>query len=115
MRALRHNQTFDEIAVGDTAVVSRTLAPNDLVVFAHASGNLNPIHLAGAASFMADGQKEAVAPSAWVSALISCVLGMELPGPGTLYQSQTLAFQGRVHVGDVVMVKVRVIAKSEGR
>ena len=115
MWGLRHNRTFDEIAVGDTAEVSRTLTPNDLVVFAHASGNLNPVHLAGSASFMADGQKEAVAPSAWVSALISCVLGMELPGPGTLYQSQTLAFQGRVHLGDVVTVKVRVIAKGEGR
>jgi phosphate butyryltransferase len=115
MRTLRHNRTFDEISVGDTAVVSRTLTANDLVVFAHASGNLNPIHIMGAAGLAAEGEHEAVAPSAWVGALISCVLGMELPGPGTLYRSQTLAFHGRVHIGDVVTAKVRVVAKGEGR
>jgi len=115
MWGLRHNRTFDEIAIGDTADVSRTLTANDLVVFAHASGNLNPIHIAGVASSMGGGQDEAVAPSAWVSALISCALGMELPGPGTLYLSQSLTFHERVHLGDVVTVKVRVIAKDEGR
>jgi phosphate butyryltransferase len=40
---------------------------------------------------------------------------MELPGPGTLYRAQTLAFHGRVHLADVVTVRVRVLAKGEGR
>jgi hypothetical protein len=41
-----------------------------------------------------DGKPEAVAPSAWVAALISGVLGNQLPGPGTLYLSQDARFRG---------------------
>src|SRR5215471_8760104 len=113
MEAARQNRTFDEIAVGDAAEELRTLTQDDLVVFAHASGNLNPLHMPGAAVNMA--AEEIVAPSAWVAALISCVLGMELPGPGTLYRSQTITFHNRVHLGESVIVKVRVIAKEEER
>jgi len=118
MRPLRPNRTFDEIAVGDGAQVVRTLTANDLVVFAHASGNLNPIHMPGAPgapALLAEGESEAVAPSSWLAGLISCVLGMELPGPGTLYRSQSLTFHGRVHVGDTVVARVRVVAKDAGR
>ena len=118
IQRMHPNRTFDEIVVGDTAQVRRTLTANDLLVFAHASGNLNPIHMPGAPgveSVVAEGEREAVAPSAWVAGLISCVLGMELPGPGTLYRSQSLAFHGRVHVGEEVVASVRVVAKSDGR
>jgi phosphate butyryltransferase len=108
MEATRHNRTFDEIAVGDMAEASRTLTQDDLVVFAHASGNLNPIH-------MPDVAGNVVAPSAWVGALISCVLGMDLPGPGTLYRSQTLTFHDRVHLGESVTVKVRALEKGKDR
>jgi len=114
MKALHPNRTFDEIAVGDTAEASRTLVADDLVVFAHASGNLNPLHIPVASRGSEHGV-DVVAPSAWVGALISGVLGMQLPGPGTLYRSQALLFLGRVHLGDVVTARVRVIAKGEER
>ena len=118
IQQMHPNRTYDEIAVGDSAQVVRTLTANDLVVFAHASGNLNPIHMPsapGVQSVVAEGEKEAVAPSAWVAGLVSCVLGMQLPGPGTLYRSQSLTFHGRVHVGEEVTVSVRVLAKESGR
>jgi phosphotransacetylase/acyl dehydratase len=118
IQRMHPNRIFDEIAVGDSAQVRRTLTANDLLVFAHASGNLNPIHMPSAPDIRgiaAEGEKEAVAPSAWVAGLISCVLGMQLPGPGTLYCSQSLSFVGRVHVGEEVIVSVRVTAKGEGR
>jgi phosphate butyryltransferase len=118
IQQMHPNRTYDEIAVGDSAQVVRTLTANDLVVFAHASGNLNPIHMPsapGAPAVLAEGESEAVAPSAWVAGLVSCVLGMELPGPGTLYRAQALTFRGRVHVGDTVVVRVRAIAKDAGR
>jgi phosphate butyryltransferase len=114
----RTNRTFDEIAIGDSAQISRVLTANDLVVFAHASGNLNPIHMpspVGTPGVLAEGETEAVAPSAWVAGLVSCVLGMELPGPGTLYRSQSTAFHARVHIGETVIASVRVTAKGEGR
>ena len=42
----------------------------------------------------------------WVGSLISAVLGNVLPGPGTLYRSQTFEFVRRVHVGDKLRVTV---------
>jgi phosphate butyryltransferase len=108
---MRENRTYEKIKVGDEASIKRVLTADDLYIFANASGNLNPLHLprnGDAAS------QEIVAPSMWVGALISSVLGNVLPGAGTLYKSQTLNFLDRVHVGDELVVKVRVRAKEPG-
>jgi len=103
------NRTFDEISVGDSARIERTLTPNDLLVFAHASGNLNPLHLEGR---QGEGDSDVtVAPSMWVATLLSAVLGNRLPGPGTLYKSQAVEFLGRAHVGDTLTATVTVREK----
>ncbi|MCR9068988.1 MAG: bifunctional enoyl-CoA hydratase/phosphate acetyltransferase [Rhodobacteraceae bacterium] len=101
---------YDDIAIGQEATVTRLCRAEDLYVFAHASGNLNPMHLPKEDGD-GDGAAEAVAPSAWIAALISGVLGNQLPGPGTLYLSQNLEFTGRAHAGDTLTVTVRVIEK----
>jgi phosphate butyryltransferase len=98
------NRTFDEISVGDSARIERTLTPNDLLVFAHASGNLNPLHLEGR---QGEGDSDVtVAPSMWVATLFSAVLGNRLPGPGTLFKAQSVEFRGRAHVGDTLTAAV---------
>lgn len=108
---IRENKTYEEIAVGDEATVKRVLTANDLYVFAHASGNLNPLHVPSDPG--PDGAKhEVVAPSMWVGALVSAVLGNALPGAGTLYRAQSLRFLNRAHVGDELTVKVRVREKQ---
>ena len=106
------NRLYDDINVGDKASINRVVTPEDLVVFAHASGNLNPMHnpkLDGDA----DGANEAIAPSMWVGSLFSAVLGNVLPGIGTLYESQTLEFNGRAHVGERLHVGVTVAEKLD--
>ena len=108
---MRENKTYDEIKVGDEASLKRVLTANDLYIFAHASGNLNPLHLPQNGNGTS---QEIVAPSMWVGALISSVLGNVLPGAGTLYKSQTLKFHDRAHVGDELTVKVRVREKLPG-
>ncbi|MGC2602272.1 MAG: bifunctional enoyl-CoA hydratase/phosphate acetyltransferase [Rhodomicrobium sp.] len=108
---MRENKIYEEIAVGDEATIQRVLTANDLFIFARASGNLNPMHLPQNGN---DESPEIVAPSMWVGALISSVLGNVLPGAGTLYKSQTLKFIDRAHVGDELSVKVRVRAKQPG-
>lgn len=111
---IRENKTFDELAVGDVAELSRLCTADDLYVFAHASGNHNPMHLPEHDGD-GDGRAEAVAPSMWVGALISAVLGNILPGPGTLYRHQTLRFLARAHAGDELRIRVRVVAKEADR
>ena len=108
------NHLYDEIELGQEASISRVLTTNDLIVFAHASGNLNPIHLPELDGD-GDGKPEAVAPSMWVGSLFSAVLGNILPGIGSLYQGQTLRFHGRVKIGDAITVTVRVREKRPER
>lgn len=104
---MRAGHGFDSIATGDQAEISRVVTPDDLYLFAHVSGNLNPLNLPAAADGPAAGV-HAPAPSMWLASLFSAVLGNLLPGPGTQYVSQSARFQARVHVGDRLVVRVRV-------
>jgi len=108
------NKTYDEIAVGDRASLQRVCTENDLIVFAHASGNLNPLHLPKVGTMPTEGS-ETVAPSMWAGSLFSAVLGNVLPGMGTLYRSQALYFDGRAHVGDELTIDVVVRDKQAER
>ncbi|SFJ39408.1 bifunctional enoyl-CoA hydratase/phosphate acetyltransferase [Celeribacter neptunius] len=108
------NVPFDQLEIGMEAENRRLCVADDLYVFAHASGNLNPMHLPKEDGDQ-DGKPEAVAPSFWVGSLISAVLGNNLPGPGTLYKSQNLTFHGRAHAGDELVAKVKLIRKESGR
>lgn len=107
------NTPYDSLEPGMQAETSRLCVADDLYVFAHASGNLNPMHLPREDGD-GDGTPEAVAPSAWIAALISGVLGNQLPGPGTLYLSQSLRFTARAHAGDTLTAHVRVAEKLGG-
>jgi phosphate butyryltransferase len=108
------NVPYDRLEVGMTAERRRLCIADDLFVFAHASGNLNPLHLPDEDGDL-DGKPEAVAPAMWVGSLISSLLGNELPGPGTVYHSQTLRFVGRAHAGDELVIGVRLVAKEADR
>ena len=110
----RTSHTFADLAIGQSASITRVVTPEDLIVFAHVSGNLNPLHLPAAAGHHNTGPLDGgdhPAPSMWVGSLFSAVLGNLLPGPGTLYESQTLRFTGRAHVGDTLTVSVEVTDK----
>lgn len=106
------NRTFDEITLGETAELTRTLEPQDIELFAVMSGDVNPSHVD--AEFAAsDMFHKVVAHGMWGGALISAVLGTELPGPGTVYLNQSLSFRQPVGVGDTVTIRVTVTAKSD--
>ena len=108
------NRTYDELSVGEEATIERLCRAEDLYVFAHASGNHNPMHLPDADGD-GDGVPEGVAPAMWVGSLISAVLGNVLPGPGTLYRGQTFRFGERAMAGDTLRVGVRVREKRADR
>jgi phosphate acetyltransferase len=106
------NHTFDEIELGDTATLVKTLKAEDIQLFAVMSGDINPAHLdpeyASSSVF-----HEVIAHGMWGGALISTVLGTQYPGPGTIYINQSLHFSRPVHIGDVITVTVKVIEKTE--
>ena len=106
------NKTFDEIAVGDTASLQRTLTPRDIQLFAVMSGDVNPAHVdpeyAAKSLF-----HEVIAHGLWGGSLISTVLGTLYPGPGTVYIDQTLHFSRPVTIGDTITVSVTVKEKFE--
>ncbi len=108
------NRTFDEIQVGDEAHLEKRLTLDDIKLFAIMSGDVNPSHVdddfARSSRF-----QEVIAHGMWGGALISTVLGTQLPGPGTLYLRQTLSFRAPVNLGDMLKVSVRVTAKDDAR
>ena len=108
------NHLYDEIELGQEAQINRVCTANDLIVFAHASGNLNPIHIPELDGD-GDGKPEAIVPSMWVGSIFSAVLGNILPGMGTLYRSQSLRFHSRATVGESVTATIRLREKAPGR
>ena len=106
------NRTFDEIEIGESASLSRTLTKEDIELFAVMSGDVNPVHVDEA--FAHDDMfHQIIAHGMWGGALISTVLGTELPGPGVIYRSQTLNFRRPVVLGDTVVATVTVRDKNE--
>lgn len=101
---------YDALHIGQEAMMTRLCRNEDLIVFSHASGSLNPLHLPDR-NLEGDGHIEAVAPGAWIAALIAGVVGNQLPGPGTVFRSQNLRFLGQAKVGDTLQVTVRVTEK----
>ncbi|WP_217806509.1 bifunctional enoyl-CoA hydratase/phosphate acetyltransferase [Planktotalea arctica] len=106
------NKTYAEIAVGDHAELTRTLKPQDIELFAVMSGDVNPAHV-DAEYAKSDMFHGVIAHGMWGGALISAVLGTELPGPGTIFLNQSLTFEAPVGLGDTVTVRVEVTEKLE--
>src|SRR3954465_3149591 len=100
---------LDEISDGMTAVFSKTVTEADIVLYAGISGDTNPVHLDEefAKPTMFKGR---IAHGMLTAGFISAVLGTKLPGPGSIYLSQSLKFKAPVRIGDTVRARVTVSA-----
>ena len=109
---LVENTTYDELSIGQSATLNRTLTLNDVRAFAAVSGDTNPAHLdpAYANQTLFHG---VIGHGMWGGALISAVLGTQFPGPGTIYLHQDLDFTKPVRIGDTLRVTVTVTAKDD--
>jgi phosphotransacetylase/acyl dehydratase len=107
---LIENRTFDEIGIGDTAQIVRTVTQSDIEVFANVSGDVNPAHLdrGYAEGTMFHG---VIAHGMLGGSLFSTVLGTLLPGPGTIYLGQDLRFRRPVKPNDTLTARVTVREK----
>jgi phosphate acetyltransferase len=108
------NHTFEELQIGQSARLLRTLTPQDIQAFAAVSGDTNPAHLnpAYANETLFHG---VIGHGMWSGALISALLGTQFPGTGTIYLDQALHFSRPVRIGDTLTVSATVIAKDDKR
>lgn len=101
--------SIDQLQVGRIAERRHVAGDADIRAFANASGDHNPVHLDEefAASTQFGGRiAHGMMSGAWISALIAG----DLPGPGSIYLSQTLSFKRPVRIGDEVTVRAEVTA-----
>ena len=104
-----HGTFFEDLQVGQTASLGKTISEADIPMYAAVSTDTNPIHLdAEAAKASIFGER--IAHGMLSAGLISAVLGTRLPGPGSLYMRQSLRFAAPVKIGDTVTATVTVTA-----
>jgi len=105
-----------ELTIGQTASFSKTVGESDIYMYAGITGDVNPLHLneeyAKTTVF-----KSRIAHGMLTAGFISAVLGVTLPGPGSLYESQSMKFLAPVYIGDTVTATAEVtsIDMEKGR
>jgi 3-hydroxybutyryl-CoA dehydratase len=100
---------FEDLKLGQTASFAKTITEADILLFAGVSGDTNPVHIDAEAAARTP-FKERIAHGMLSASLISTVLGTRLPGPGTIYLSQTLKFRAPVRIGTTVTATAEVTA-----
>ena len=101
--------TLEQVEVSQTAERMHTVTEKDIQAFADVSGDHNPVHLD--AAFAETTQfKGRIAHGMLSGAYISATIAGDLPGPGSIYISQTLSFRRPVRIDDTVLTRVTVTA-----
>ena len=93
--------TIQELKVGDSASMAKTVSEADVYLFAGITGDLNPAHVNEQASSQTSFGGR-IAHGILSAGFISAVLAMKLPGPGTIYLGQELKFTKPVRFGDTI-------------
>jgi len=109
---LLENYPINELVVGQRANYSKTLTEQDIILFAACSGDVNPVHLdkeyAATTPF-----GEPIGHGMWTGALVSAAIAIRLPGPGSVYRSQSISFKHPVKIGDTLTVTLIVCEIKE--
>ena len=106
--------TMKELNIGDKDSFEKTISESDVYLYAGITGDLNPAHInqREAETTMFKGR---IAHGMLTAGLVSAVLGMKLPGPGTIYLGQELKFTAPVRFGDTIKAEVEVFEKKEDK
>ena len=107
---------IEDIAVGMSAEICKTITDADIILFAGVSMDMNAVHMDEEFGRTTPFGGR-VAHGMLSASLISAVLGSRMPGPGTIYMNQSLRFRGPVRPGDTVHAKVTVkeVIAEKGR
>jgi 3-hydroxybutyryl-CoA dehydratase len=98
---------FEDLHIGQTATLSKTITEADILMYAAVSLDTNPIHLDEEAARQSRFGGR-IAHGMLSAGLISALLGTRLPGPGTIYMRQSLTFRAPVKIGHTVKAIVEI-------
>ena len=101
-------KTIHELKIGDAAEFAKTVTESDIYLYAGVTGDFNPAHLNeeyAKKTFF----KTRIAQGMLTAGFVSGLLGVGLPGPGTVYLRQELDFLAPVHIGDTITARVEII------
>lgn len=101
-------KSIDEMTIGERAYFAKTITETDIYQFASVTCDFNPAHVneayAGNTFF-----KHRIAHGMLTVSLVSNVLGTQLPGPGTIFVSESVQFLAPVYIQDTIEVVVEVV------
>jgi 3-hydroxybutyryl-CoA dehydratase len=93
--------TIEDLSPGMSANFAKTITERDVALFGEVSGDTNPVHFDEA--FASNTPfKGRIAHGVLTASYISTVLGMEMPGPGTIFLRLDIRFKAPVRIGDTV-------------
>jgi len=98
---------IDELNPGMSESLTRTVSERDVELFGEVSGDFNPMHFDEeyAKKTMFKGR---IAHGMLSASYLSTILGMQMPGPGTIFMSATTRFRAPVRIGDTVVATCTV-------
>ena len=100
-------KTIEQMKIGDAAEFTKTISESDVYLFAGVTGDLNPAHINepyAKNTFF----KARIAHGMLLAGFISSVIGMQLPGPGSIYIRQELKFLAPARIGDTITARAEV-------
>ena len=99
---------IEDLEIGMMRSLTKQVTDRDIELFAEVSTDRNPVHMDDdyARDTIFEGR---IAHGMFSAALISAVIGEQLPGHGTVYLGQSLKFIAPVRPGDVVTAEVTVM------
>jgi 3-hydroxybutyryl-CoA dehydratase len=101
--------TIVEWQIGQVASFSKTISESDIYLFAGITGDLNPVHVNDPwAKESPFGGR--IAHGMLGASFICTVLGMSLPGAGTIHVEQSLQFMAPIRIGDTITAHVEITA-----
>ena len=108
------SHTITDLAIGQAAEFAKTVTETDVAFFCAISGDFNPLHVD--AEYAAQSRFGArVAHGPLTLALCAGVLGMRLPGLGTIAVTNHIEYRAPVYIGDTITSRVEVVALDQER
>ena len=111
-----HGFFIEDLKIGQEAILSKTITEADIANFSGVTGDNNPVHISDDFASKTIFKKR-VAHGFFTASLISTLIATKLPGPGSIYISQTLKFLAPAYIGDNILTKaiIQKIDKEKRR